>query len=71
MKSTQVNVNELIQWYCERYPLAREKLVDLKNSFDTFNDINLDMLEDTCQRICNPSDYEITEYGPVYWSDFL
>ena len=71
MKSNQVNVNQLISWYIERYPLAREPLLDLLHSFDTYNGIDLDLLEDGCQRICNPSDYEITVFDPIDWSTFV
>jgi hypothetical protein len=71
MTSNQVNVNELIQWYCNLYPQYKIPLIDLKNSFETFDGIDLDMLETGCQRICNPSDYTIEENDPIDWSQFI
>jgi hypothetical protein len=74
-----IAVNEIIEtvcWYSKRYPQHKQELLDhvlYCSSLTNSEEIELQqkILEDTCQRICNPSDYTIDESDPIDWSAFV
>jgi hypothetical protein len=77
MKTQTSEIVETVQFYIERYPERTTDLLAMvlnyaaeKLESEAIQEA-VDNLDDTCQRICNPSDYTDEENDPIDWSEYM
>jgi hypothetical protein len=67
-----MNIQSVIAWYLPKYPEKTIPLLELNMEvLHTSIDWDQDRIENACQRICNPCEFDDFIEDSISWSEYL